>query len=98
MSLLVIAGSWIEALYISTQISIISADNKQIVEIISDQRSSLAELINLLEEIKDDPMINDVYSGLTDIKALYDASASPLEPEELDELINATQSLRNSII
>ena len=98
LSLLVIAGSWIEALYISTQISIISSDNKQIVEIISDQRSSLGELLDLLEEVKDDPMISDLYTGLSEIKALYDASASPLEPEELDELINATESLRRSIV
>lgn len=98
LSLLVIAGSWIEALYISTQISIISSDNKQIVEIISDQRSSLVELLDLLEEVKDDPMISDIYAGLSEIKALYDASASPLEPEELEKLITATESLRKSIV
>ncbi|KPK87169.1 MAG: hypothetical protein AMS27_03395 [Bacteroides sp. SM23_62_1] len=98
LSLLVMTGSWIEALFISTQISIISTDNQKIVEIISDQSSSLSELLNLLEEVKDDPMITDIYSGLLDIKALYDASASPMNPEELDRLITATENIRKSIV
>lgn len=98
LSLLVIAGSWIEALYITTQISIISSDNEKIVEIISDQRSSLTELIELLEEVKDNQMISEVYTGLSNIKVLYDASGTPLKPEELEKLIQATESLRKSIV
>jgi hypothetical protein len=98
LSLLVIAGSWIEALYISTQISIISTDNKQIVEIISDQRSSLTELLNILKDVKDDQMISDIYLGLSDIKDLYDASSTPFKPDELEKLIQATESLRKSIV
>lgn len=98
LSLLVIAGSWIEALYITTQISIISYDNEKIVEIISDQRSSLTELLELLEGAKDDQMISEIYTGLSNIKALYDASDTPLKPEELEKLIKATESLRKSIV
>ena len=41
LSILVMAGSWIEALYISTQISMFSADNSKIVEIINEQSTSL---------------------------------------------------------
>ena len=45
LSILVMAGSWIEAFYISTQISIISADNQKIVELINEQRISLDKLL-----------------------------------------------------
>jgi len=74
LSLLILAGSWIEAMYISTQISIISTDNKQIVEIISDQRNSLTTLLETLEPSKDDEMIRDIYAELSEIKAIFDAS------------------------
>ena len=98
LSLLVLAGSWIEAMYISTQVSIVSMDNKQIVEIISDQRNSLATLMETLKPSKDDEMIQDIYDELTDIKALFDASSTPLTNDELDQLTEATENLRNSIV
>lgn len=98
LSLLVLAGSWIEAMYISTQVTIVSMDNKQIVEIISDQRNSLATLLETLEPSKDEEMIRDIYAGLSDIKALFDKSSTPLTNDELDQLIEATENLRNSIV
>jgi hypothetical protein len=98
LSLLVLAGSWVEAMYISTQVSIVSMDNKQIVEIISDQRNSLDTLLETLEPSKDDEMISDIYAELSDIKALFDASSTPLTNDELDQLIEATENLRNSIV
>jgi len=97
LSLLVLAGSWIEAMYISTQVSIVSMDNKQIVEIISDQRNSLEQLLETLEPSKDDEMIRDIYAELSDIKALFDACSTPLTDDELDQLIETTENLRNSI-
>jgi len=98
LSLLVLSGSWIEAMYITTQVSIVSMDNKQIVEIISDQRNSLSQLLEVLELSKDDEMISDIYDGLTDIKALFDASSTPLTPDELEQLIAATDNIRSSIV
>ena len=69
-------------MYISTQISIISTDNKQIVEIISDQRNSLTTLLETLEPSKDDEMIRDIYAELSEIKAIFDAIKQLMTPPE----------------
>ena len=48
LSLLVMTGSWIEGLYISTQVASMARDKEQIVHAISVQKSSLNKLIDLI--------------------------------------------------
>ena len=98
LSILVITGSWIEALYISTQISIISKNNEEIVGIITEQKSSLSKLLEILEPVSDDPTIQEILSDLEKIKSRYDQAGETFTPEQLDELIVDVESLRNKII
>jgi len=98
ISVLVMAGSWIEAMYITTQISIISMNNEKIVEIISDQSSTLDKLTEVMEPLKDDPMVKDTYSSLKEVKDLFDKSDKPFTKDQLDALIEKTESVRNKII
>jgi len=98
LSLLIISGSWIEALYITTQITTITEDNQKIVDIISDQKSSLARLIEMLDPVKEDQIIADIYSGLSNIKSIYDKAEEPFSQADLDKVLNAIETLRKSII
>jgi hypothetical protein len=98
ISVLVMAGSWIEALYITSQISIISINNEKIVDIISDQNSTLEKLIEIMEPLKDDPMVQDVYTSLNELKVHFDEADKPFFKEQLDALIEKTESIRNTIV
>ena len=98
LSILVMAGSWIEALYISTQISIISMDNESIVDIIADQNTSLEKLIEVMEPIKDSDMAANIYEGLTDLHELYKGVNGKMSPEQLESLVVKTEVLRSSIV
>ena len=98
ISVLVMAGSWIEALYITTQISIISMNNEKIVEIISDQSSTLDKLIDVIEPIKNDPMLQDIYSSLNELNTHFDNADDPFTKEQLDALIEKTESIRSKIV
>jgi hypothetical protein len=98
LSLLILSGSWIEALFITTQITTITKNNQQIIDIISDQKSTLNKLLEMLEPVKEDQIIVDVYSGLSGIKAIYDRADEPFSPTDLEKVLNATETFRNSII
>jgi hypothetical protein len=99
ISLLILAGSWIEALYITTQITLVTtASNEKIVEIISDQESTLSKLLELMEPVKDDQIIKDIYISLAAIITLYDDASDPFTQSDLDKVLKATEVLRNNII
>ena len=98
LSILVMAGSWIEAMFISTQISIISIDNKKIIDIIADQNTTLEKLIEVMEPIKESDMGASIYEGLTGLHEIYKGISGEITSEQLMELISKTEGLRNTII
>jgi hypothetical protein len=98
LSILVMAGSWIEALYITMQIWEISMNQEQIVAIITDQSSSLEKLIEVMEPIKDSDMASDIYAGLQGLQELYKEVTGQITSEQLTELHTLTGALRTSII
>jgi hypothetical protein len=98
MSILVMAGSWIEALYITTQISMISKDNSDIIEIIANQNSSLEKLLEVMAPIRVIDTGADIYEALSGLQEIYQKSGTDFSPEHLAELIIETEKLRKRII
>lgn len=72
---LILAGGWIEGLYVSTQLVKSTDDNKELIERVVDQRLSLGTLINLLEnEVSEVPNedISSLLASLKEIKTIFD--------------------------
>lgn len=69
---LIVAGGWIEGLYLATQLAGLSADNSRLIDLVIDQRLSLTILLKLLNNYKSLPSVSTVYEWLTDLKATYD--------------------------
>lgn len=70
LSVLIIAGVWIEGLYISTRVA---QDSKhpRMEEIIGEQKVTISSLMLLLNNYKRDPNIADLIADFEDIQALY---------------------------
>jgi len=68
VSLIVLAGSWVEALYISTHISEDTFNNKEMVVIIMNQKEPLNKLMTLLNQNADE----DVQEIIEDLKILHE--------------------------
>jgi hypothetical protein len=98
MSILVMAGSWVEALYITTQISLISKDNSDIIDIIEHQHSSLETLLEVMHPISVIDTGADIYEELKGLQKIYQEAGNEFTPDELDELITKTEEIRNMII
>lgn len=69
---LIVAGGWIEGLYLATQLAELSADNSHLIDLVIDQRLSLTILLKLLNNYKTLPSVSTVYDWLTDLQATYD--------------------------
>ena len=72
VSALIVAGGWIEGLYIGTQIAT-STQNKDIITRIGEQKLSLENLMSLLDSYKSDNAgITALINGLTELQKLFD--------------------------
>jgi hypothetical protein len=90
---IVLVGGWFEGLYISTQL----ADMKQpggnkLIERIIDQKLSIDILLNLLNNNKGNPAIDEILVQVNKLKTIFDKisiSTSPVKPE-FDKASNTT--------
>jgi hypothetical protein len=69
---LLIAGGWIEGLYLATQHASLSPDNEEIVDRITDQKISLQSLIKLLDSYKENKNVAQALSSLLRINKIYE--------------------------
>lgn len=99
LSLLVLAGSWIEAMYISCNISETVYHNPELVKIIMHQKSSLNKLIDLLAPHNEHETIQSVLIDLKPIKEVYDSvDETGITQAQLEQIIEQANTLRNKII
>ncbi|MBX2972551.1 MAG: hypothetical protein KF797_05570 [Flavobacteriales bacterium] len=77
ISALMIAGGWVEGLYIATQVSATN-DTPELRQRIAEQKHSLADLIGLIGSYEvEDARLNGVKADLDALQALYAAVALP---------------------
>ncbi len=100
---LVVTGSWLEGLYLSTQ-TFVNAEktkeNADLYKTISAQKKSLAIVVKLLDEYKEDPYIAQLITDLNDIVSSYSSATSNvvLNEQELIVINKKVSKLRNKIV
>jgi hypothetical protein len=72
LAAIVLAGGWVEGLYIATQIAKNTSDNQELKDRIIDQRLSLTTLLALLDKYKHDSNIQTVINDFNKIQKIYD--------------------------
>ncbi len=95
---LVVCGSWIEGIYITSNIAKTAMDNTVFLEILARQKNSLSHLVSLIEPVRDMEEIGDIYMALTGLEAIYRNVDESLTNDQLDELLGKISALRNSIV
>jgi len=95
---LVVCGSWIEGVYITTNVALKAIDNTAFLEALAKQKISLNELVDLLEAVKDVPEVSDLYKGLFEIKEFYVGVGETMTDEQLKILEEKIGTLRSSIV
>ena len=97
-ALLVMAGSWIEGLYLTTQIALTARDSNRFIEVIGQQKSSLTELISLMEPVKSDTDLSEIYKSLKNLYNIYEPIQENVSDSQFNEIVNAISGIRNGIV
>jgi len=103
ISVMVIAGGWVEGLYISSQLALLTENNAEILQGIADQKESLNKLIALMESYKDNQNVSEVLVELNDVKAIF-AELKEVEgkvqmsDEGFEKINEEVEALRKKIV
>jgi hypothetical protein len=95
---LVVCGSWIEGIYITSSIALTSKDPSEILEILARQKNSLDKLVALLEPVKDVEDVTLVFKGLFDLQDIYKNVGEALTDEQLEKVSTLIDELRSALV
>lgn len=103
MAALVVAGSWLEGLYLSTKTFIDTpknSENSSLYKVISEQKQSLLIVVKLLDEYKRDAFISEIMTELKGIASEYNTISTDITMNEkqLIAIHSKVQALRSKII
>jgi hypothetical protein len=98
LAILVMAGSWIEGLYITTQIAITAEDNTALLDIIVHQKSSLKTLMEIMDPIKGDEDVTEISNALNELQGQYNAIEDQVSDELFEKIVSIVENIRNKIV
>ncbi len=90
VSLLVMTGSWVEGLYITSQIALIAKDNNDFLKIMAMQKEPLDILFELMQKNAEDPLVSETIKQLEPLHTLYSGVNGEILTKEQYEKINAS--------
>ena len=99
-SLLVIAGSVVEGLYITGQLIISSDYNEGLMEVLAAQKSQVNKLVALMEEYAEDENVNRVLPKLRFINLFDDqvGDDGTITEDQFNDVITSINEMRESIV
>lgn len=99
LSLLIISGSWVESIYLASQLAATAPNKQEIVDILAKQKSSYDKLMGIMESNTDDANVAEVQEDLKQFEAIYgqieDAETAQLTEEQFQQLTDITEKVRN---
>ncbi|MFY0625916.1 MAG: hypothetical protein JXR07_06465 [Reichenbachiella sp.] len=97
---LVVAGSWIEGLYITTQLAIASNYDERMMQIVAEQKVAANILADAASKYMDDPDVQAVAPLINYMKLSYEGvdPAVGITVGQLDDIIANVESTRNEIV
>lgn len=99
VSMLVLAGSWVEALYITTNISEDTYQNKEMVKIVMEQKSSLNKLLQLMKNYESDVAVAEVIEQLTPLAEIYNmVEDNAISENQMNMIIDEVTKVRNDFV
>jgi hypothetical protein len=98
LAIMMVAGMWVEAMYIATNISEDTYHYSGLVQIIANQSESYTKLMKLLNSRNTDKDIKDLESKLEVLKPSFDKVKSGLMEKDYLLILNTIKSVRKSTV
>ncbi|OQY05695.1 MAG: hypothetical protein B6I20_00720 [Bacteroidetes bacterium 4572_117] len=103
VSVMILTGGWIEGVYLSTELALLTDNNAEILKGIADQKETLKTLIPLLETYKEDENVAKVLTDLNNIETIYNEVVEKdgvveLTQEQFNKIKEEIEALRKSVV
>jgi hypothetical protein len=100
VSYLVLSGTVIEGLYLTTNVSENTFQNPKLIEAILFQEEPLMKLEEMMEPYKDSEILGDLYADIASINAVYalEEGATSMTKEQVVKLTDLIASIRNKFV
>jgi hypothetical protein len=99
VSMLVLAGSWVESLFICPKISENTFQNKEMVEIVMNQKSSLNKLLNLMKSHEDDVDVEAALEQLKPLSKVYNSvEDGAITEDQMSIIIAEVTKVRDNFV
>ena len=99
LALLMVAGGWIEAMYLTTNVSANVANNPEIVNIIYAQKASLEKLMEILNDRSEEANIQELIENFAPVTEAYDKVENEIMTAgQISAILLAVEQLREKII
>lgn len=99
VSMLVLAGTWVEGLYIATHISEDTYNNIEMIKIVMEQKAPLVKLMELLSRFESNADIASVIESLQPLVSTYDSiEEGSISKEQMIAISDQVAKLRDSIV
>lgn len=96
---MIVAGSWVEGLYIATHISDDTFDNKEMVKILLSQKEPLEKLVKLLDQNLNNANIKELRDQLEPLNLIYSKTdANSITEESMQEIKKEADKVRSVIV
>lgn len=97
-ALLVVAGAWVEGMFITTHISESVYHVEGIVKVLLEQKSSFELLLEIAKPHAEDPSIKAMLELLEPMKTIYEGLDTSLSLKDVDDITKAIESIREKMI
>ncbi len=99
VSVMIIAGSFVEGLYIATNISDNTYNNKEMVKIVMTQKDPLMKLMELLEKYSATDYVRETIEDFKPLHAIFSAiQDGGITEVQLEQIKSEIKDLRNKMI
>ncbi len=99
VSLMIVAGSWIEGLYIATHISQETFENKEMIKILQSQKEPLVKLVELLGKVEGEPNLSEISNDLQPLYKIYTSvDENSLSEEQMNNIRKEIEVVRAKVV
>ncbi|TLX72137.1 hypothetical protein E9993_18915 [Labilibacter sediminis] len=99
VSALVMAGAWVEGVYIATHISEETFNSKEMIEIVLKQKEPLVKLMEILAQYKSDEGVAQTIEDLSSIAAIYAGiESTAITQEQMIQIADESLKIRKKFV
>lgn len=99
VSALVMAGAWVEGLYIATHISEETFNSKEMIEIVLKQKDPLVKLMEILSDYKTEASVAETIDDLSELASIYASiESTAITQEQMKQIAEESLKVRTKFV